>query len=29
MTDFGTGLGIGMAVTLMLFAIVLKMKGWI
>jgi hypothetical protein len=29
MSNFGLGFGIGMAVTLGLFAVILRMKGWI
>ena len=29
MNDFGLSLGIGMAVTLVLVAVILRMKGWI
>ena len=29
MSDFGTGFGIGMAVTLVLLAAILKIEGWI
>lgn len=28
MSDFESGLGIGMAVTLVIIAVILKMKGW-
>lgn len=29
MTSFETGVGVGMAVALAVFAVILKLKGWI